>query len=335
MVSFDDDDEQGAVSTEQNLSLGELIESRVLLPIVSGTVLEDIVLRGRASLLDRYATFIKYPFPDRDELPKMARYRRLAKELVAHDLNREYLDRAARQALSAAEQAGIPQGKIDEAKAQASALTVSEFAARMGLPPFGDDDAVRPLEILANLDLPIFITTSPYTFIEAALRCADKEPQTEFCRWLPALDGIPSVFTPKQGSAPYEPTPDRPLVYHLYGLDKHAASLVLTEDDYLDFLVAVSQNRGKDVDPVHSQVKKALLSNSLLLVGFNLASWEFRILHQGLIKPNPPSKTFRRFCCLQLIPNPDEKKYYDTYLKDAEFVPYWKDFAAFCEEDLL
>lgn len=334
MVTFVDGDDQEQSADTASLSLAELIEGQVLLPIISGEAIEDMVFGSNVGLLERYAKFVKYPFADRGDLAKVAKYRRLRQKVVAHDLKSEFLGVAATHVLEAARTAGVPQSKIDEARAQAGGLTLTEFAERMGWPRFGNDPCVAPLEILANLDLPLFVTTSPYTFLEAALRNAGKEPRTEFCRWLPAL-GSPSVFAPNEGGAVYAPTEKQPLVYHLYGLDRYAASLVLTEDDYLDYLVAIAQNRGKDVDPVHSAIKDALQTKSMLLLGFSLSSWAFRTLYQGLIKPMPATGTYRRLCCLQLVPNEDEKRYYETYLDDTNFFPYWKDVAAFCQEDLV
>jgi hypothetical protein len=111
---------------------------------------------------------------------------------------------------------------------------------------------------------------------------------------------------------------------------------VLTEDDYLDFLMAVAQGRGKDLDPIHSEVKSALQSKALLLMGFSLSSWSFRVMYRGLIKPMPGASLYQRYCCLQLVPNLDEKRYYESYLtQEANFDRvFWKDIEVFCREDL-
>ena len=97
---------------------------------------------------------------------------------------------------------------------------------------------------MADFDLPIYLTTSYHNFIEVALKRAGKEPRTEICRWHKGLESIPSVFDDED----YEPTKDEPLVYHLHGSDLHPESLVLSEDNYLEFLVAISVHKGKDQD---------------------------------------------------------------------------------------
>jgi hypothetical protein len=335
MVTVKRSVEQEQTCLGQDQSLVQLISSGNLLPIISGEALEDIVMMGHDALVDRYAKAIGYPLQDRGELHKMAKYRSLNKGYKDQILKTEYLDIVATYLSELAESSGTPRNKIDEAITQAAGLKVSDFARLLGFPRLGGG-GTNPLEILANLPLPIFITTTPYTFIEEALRNAQKTPETEFCRWHSGLDNIASVFASFGNAPDYQPTDKRPLVYHLYGLDQYEDSLVLTEDDYLDFLMAVSQGRGKDVDPVHSVVKFALESKALLLMGFSLSSWSFRALYRGLIKPMPGVCRYPGYCCLQLVPSEHEKRYYESYLHQQERFDkvYWKDIETFCRENL-
>ena len=314
-----------------NQSLATLINAGHLLPIISGDALEDMVINGHDALVDRYAQFIGYPLQDRSELHKMAKYRSLCEKYKDNALKAEYFDVVAAHLLELAQKLGVPEAALTEATAQATDLKVSDFARRLGFPRLGAG-VTNPLEILANLRLPIFVTTTPYRFIEEALSNAGKTPETEFCRWHAGLDKIVSAVA----AGAYQPTIDRPLVYHLYGLDRHEDSLILTEDDYLDFLMAVSQDRGKDADPIPSVVKGALQSKALLLMGFSLSSWSFRVLYRALIKPMPRHDLYQRYCCLQLVPNEDEKRYYESYLRqEARFDQvYWKNIETFCREDL-
>ena len=335
MVTVKRSVEQEQTFPRQYQSLVQLIRSGNLLPIISGEALEDIVMMGHDALVERYAKAIDYPLQDRGELHKMAKYQSLIKRYKDQDLKTEYLDTVATYLSELAESSGTPKDKIAEAINQAAGLKVSDFARLLGFPRLSGG-GTNPLEILANLPLSIFITTTPYTFMEEALRNAEKKPETEFCRWHSGLDSIASIFAPGGNAPDYQPTDKRPLVYHLYGLDKHEDSLVLTEDNYLDFLMEVSQGQGKDVDPVHSVVKLALQSKALLLMGFSLSSWSFRALYRGLIKPMPAARRYQGYCCLQLVPNEDEKRYYESYLRQEERFDkvYWKDIESFCREDL-
>ena len=69
-------------------------------------------------------------------------------------------------------------------------------------------------------------------------------------------------------------TVTEPLVYRLYGSCKHPYSMVLTENDLLDFLVAVvAENPGLPVD-----LKNLFKDKSFLFLGFGLSNCYLRIL---------------------------------------------------------
>ena len=70
-----------------------------------------------------------------------------------------------------------------------------------------------------------------------------------------------------------------------------------------------------------------LQSSALLLLGFSLATWAFRALYRGLIKPMPTATLYERYCCVQLVPSEQEKLYLEDYLrKDARFDKvYWEE----------
>jgi hypothetical protein len=70
-----------------------------------------------------------------------------------------------------------------------------------------------------------------------------------------------------------------PLVYHLHGVVGIDASLVLTEDDYVDFLVNMASNPML----IHRAVEEALSDKMLLFVGYRLADWNFRVLFRQLL----------------------------------------------------
>ncbi|MEM7345464.1 MAG: SIR2 family protein, partial [Chloroflexota bacterium] len=138
------------------------------------------------------------------------------------------------------------------------------------------------------------------------------------------------------------------LVYHLYGLDKYPESLVLTEDDYLDFLIKASEEnfevRHSDQQKrMPSSVLKALSGTSLMLLGYDVYSWEFRALFRGLIKARNDSRANNRNIAegisMQIEADRDYtdpakvKTYLAKYFKQAHFKVYWGDLEA-CVEDL-
>jgi hypothetical protein len=78
-----------------------------------------------------------------------------------------------------------------------------------------------------------------------------------------------------------EPNPADPLVYHLHGHYEIPQSIVLTEDDYLEFLVRLTKDASEPLLP--PAIRMALARNSLLFVGYSLSDWDFRVLFRSLI----------------------------------------------------
>src|SRR5690348_7977575 len=112
---------------------------------------------------------------------------------------------------------------------------ITEELREFGPPDFSDEN--EPHLVLAGLPLSMYMTTNYDDFMAAALSHVGKEPRREVCRWnrSPALQAQPTHF---DNGVP--PTPANPIVFHLHGHLEVPESIVLTEDDYLDFLVAVA-----------------------------------------------------------------------------------------------
>lgn len=70
--------------------------------------------------------------------------------------------------------------------------------------------------------------------------------------------------------------PSNPLVYHLYGSVKEAASLVLTENDLLDFLVKVTTANPRLPDSICRELQKS--EKTFLFLGFGIKRWYLRVL---------------------------------------------------------
>jgi hypothetical protein len=135
----------------------------------------------------------------------------------------------------------------------------------------------------------------------------------------------------------YRPTVQEPLVYHLHGLDLLPASMVLTEDDYLDFLVRVSWD--KNVIP--PRVAQALADSSLLLLGYRLQDWDFRVLFRGLITAKQAPRRRSNFSIQltteqeaeeQITSVADARDFLEDYFSLGNFTIYWGDAKSFTEE---
>lgn len=189
--------------------------------------------------------------------------------------------------------------------------------AGAGTPDFAAAD--EPHGVLAALPLPLYLTTNFDGFMTAALRARGKDPRQELCRWNERLLARPSVFASPEA---YEPGPDQPLVYHLHGHLDVVESLVLTEDDYFDFLVNIPQI---GIPPL---IQGALSETSLLFVGYRLADWNFRVLFRGFVELTQSSDR-RLSVTVQLPPTLSQElrdratEYLSRYFDKKEIVVYW------------
>ena len=186
---------------------------------------------------------------------------------------------------------------------------------------FGSED--QPLGVLAGLPLPIYMTTNYDNLIVKALETHRKDPKRELCRWNKYVTGNASVFDSATG---FEPTPATPIVFHLHGHDEVPESLVLTEDDYIDFLVNISRRQ----DLLPARIQQAMTGASLLFVGYSLADLDFRVIFRGLVESLEGG--LRRFSVAVQLPPQDEgqQKYWEYYFRRMEVKVYWghaKNFA--------
>lgn len=155
------------------------------------------------------------------------------------------------------------------------------FITELGKVEVPKFDSTDPYVALASLPLPIYITTNYDDFMTQALKRLNREPKTEVCKWKrPLLDYEVSYLLDG-----HIPNVANPSVFHLYGYVDNPASLVLSEDDYFQFLINVA----RDFARTPHQIQRAM-SKSLLLLGYRLNDWDFRALFHLLascIAPNP------------------------------------------------
>jgi hypothetical protein len=138
-------------------------------------------------------------------------------------------------------------------------------------------DPSEPHGVLADLALPIYITTNYDDFMFSALQSRRVSPRRQLCRWNKAVSGLS-----RRADGRFAPTPENPLVYHLHGHYLSPESIVITEDDYLQFLLALSEDGNAKL--LVPKVREALGSTSLLFVGYSLSDWNFRVLFRGLVE---------------------------------------------------
>jgi len=179
----------------------------------------------------------------------------------------------------------------------------------------------EPHSIFARLPLPLYVTTNYDHSMARALQEAGKDPTVQICRWnrSPALQALVDPD--------FRSSVEQPLVYHLHGHVDVPESLVLTEDDYIDFLAAVSE----DQRLIPPRVRAALASSSLLFLGFTIDSWSYRVVQRGLLLRMETSLR-RLSIAVQLPPDDRASDYLEAYFAANNERVYWGTAAEFTVE---
>ncbi len=97
-------------------------------------------------------------------------------------------------------------------------------------------DASEPHRILAGLPLPLFLTANPDYLLSDALVEAGKAPKQGLCPWKSQIKNPADL-------ASFVPSAQEPLVYHLMGRMNDHRTMVLTEDDYIQYLIELAGRR--------------------------------------------------------------------------------------------
>ncbi len=212
---------------------------------------------------------------------------------------------------------------VDDLRRQVSERSFSAIADELTLSGdlAPDDD---PLRLLARLNLPIYVTTSYYDFLERAIVAEGRTPYTQICGEISNLQRAHRI------ERDFVPSAEHPVVYHLHGLETYPGSLVLSEDDYLQFLVRVTQPVDAEKPVIPLYLREKLTESTLLLLGYRLQDWDFRATFRGLISvKDEPRRSFS--LAIQLDPkdqgdviNPAEaQRYLVDYFRPVSFRVDW------------
>jgi hypothetical protein len=281
------------------------VESQSCLPIL-GAGLTERLFGSSCYLAQTWADEARFPLAPRyeQELPQIAQYllvsqgmNRLRRQITAHWI-RQLQRYEPAEALT---------------KIQLQQLVLNAGRRRR------EQDSTEPHRLLADLPFPVYLTANQDTWLEDALREAGKAPTVEFFRWNHDLQDLKRFPRRYNEGSESETTP---LVYHLFGSIDIIDSLVLTEDDYFEYLTSMARSAGD----FPSAVEQALTTNVLLFLGFSVTDWHFRLLLRSLL-PGERRRTraypVTRALAVQVSPGEDVREparaaeYFRKYFQDA------------------
>lgn len=282
--------------------LARRVKEGKIIPILSNSLRDDRFMclfdpaeRSLAAFISsRWAATeqVQYPMHDADNLARVAQYYQVTAG-NPEKAKRDFLSFMVQGMMGFAIETDPQAAAIIEEKNLGGTpdLLFADLVSEIGYPPpiDGQEDLMRQL---AKLKLPIYITTSYYDFLERAL-IADgrKRVRSEVCTWSGQISQIDREYLP----SPEEPTADEPLVFHLFGLERFPHTMVLSVDDYLNFLVNIflretdaktSQSKGAP-PPIPAYLWERVVELPLLVLGFRLHDWDFQVLYRGIVTAKP------------------------------------------------
>ena len=125
------------------------------------------------------------------------------------------------------------------------------------------------LHALAKLDFPVVITTNYDQLLEQSLQSAGKQPRV-------------SIYSPQpQRAMDFRSlTAESPVIYKLHGDIAHPESLVVTDEDYIQFVLRMSDKESEN--PVPLSLRYYLSDMTTLFVGYSLRDYNLRLLFKTL-----------------------------------------------------
>jgi len=321
------------------------IEKQKCTPIL-GPALSDYLLGGRREIVRRWAEREHYPLAlDRESLPQVAQYlkarhdsftmRDKLNEFFSSELRQTYgseIHQVLRNLLSGLDLS--PEAMEQRVDSELHELTLNEIIRLVG-GQYIETDPNEPHRVLAQLGLPLYITTNANDLLADGIRYYGREPRVELYRWKDTddVDWPRSVF---EENPSWHLSTEEPLVYHLFGHLSQPETVVLSEDDYFDYLMGLDRNKSR----LPPQVGSALNDSSLLFLGFRMDDWGFRVLFRSLMRRGGAGlRTRHAHVAVQIDPEgeftsePENARLYLTkYFGSENISLYWGSPRDFVEE---
>lgn len=281
---------RGGKGTEVWRRLLKPVAHGKVVPIIGPRLLETAHGDSHETAL-RLASHHHYPLAEHewDDLPRVTQYMRVKES--RYNVVQAYQDQLLHNLLEQ-HRDWLPPEEIPPANPK------PKLGKLLGL--VGDHLRKRttdPHRILAELRASVYVTTNFDPLLEWALKANKREPQQLVTRWRCQANPVSA------GEVTVDPPTDNaPLVYHAFGAfgsSHEHEGLVLTEDDYFDYLIKTAEDK-----LIPDEVQSALVDNSLLFLGFRLTDWHFRVLFR-LMMSLPGRDRLKNYCHVAVQLDPD------------------------------
>ncbi|MEZ4714134.1 MAG: CHAT domain-containing protein [Caldilineaceae bacterium] len=319
---------------EQWKSLVRNIDRQKVTPIL-GPGLSESILGPRHTVALNWAKTYNFPMSphDQEALPQVTQFIAVNHgEMFARDELIDYQRQEMVKWIQEHSEYATDSALSEELKAatKPKAPMSSLFSAVWKLRQL--ENPLDPYWVLAQTPFALYITTDPTDLLRDALTAAGRAPKVEFCRWNEYIEDLPSIYEDEPN---YRPSEAEPLIYHLFGIVDEPESLVLTEDDYFEYLIGVTSNN----DLIPEFVRRSLVDTALLFLGFRLDEWDFRVLFRSIMKREGRQRR-GRYAHIGAQVNPEEgrileperaREYLESYFGNADINLFWgrvEDFIA-------
>jgi hypothetical protein len=269
------------------------------------------LLGSPREIASRWSETFRFPLEPhaQDDLPQVAQFLAVnqGEQLFPHEELEEFLRREIWRVYG------------DELSPDLRQAPVARLQAALGEMD-RQRNPVEPHKVLANLPFPIYITTNSDNLMTLALEEAGKKPQMVYCPWNSYIERRKDAYEDN-------PSSGNPLVYQLFGHISDPATLVLTEDDYFDFLIGFTNNR----EMIPEIVRRVFVDTALLFLGFRIDDWAFKVLFRSIMSLQGGTRR-RDYTNIAVQIDPEEgqviepegaRRYLQSYFENADISIYW------------
>jgi SIR2-like domain/CHAT domain len=296
------------------------IDNHKWTPIL-GPGLTDALLGSRREIAQRWADTFHFPMAphNAEDLPQVAQFLAINQKAETFPQNEliKYLRSELLERYQDAVPAALRERKADESPADHLGSLISALGAQRR-----KRDPTDPFAVLAGLPVNVYVTATQNDLISDALCEIGRKPHIDFCRWHEDLNDLPGI------EPDFRPDFNNPLVYHLFGRLKHPESLVLTEDNYFDFLNGIK----KDATSVSRFVRGVLSNSGLVFLGFQLDDWIFRVMFRAIMDQEGARGRRAKYAHVAAQIDPEEgrmleprgaRAYLESYFTESAISIYW------------